>query len=441
MEKMSLYHPSIIKLSNRKFSKMNFNLVISVFGMNKGVKIFKGNFNHRSATDYILTNASSNLILSQEIKDKFEAKNKEFTNLTKRILYRLNKEERKGVNCKSKNPSKGSYQSNFFRRYKNQSTQINYRHYIINIILLQKNIRGYLIRKNILQVINHIIKEKSTQCIISVQSLFRQYSKMKKTKVAAFHKRVINIRKECCLMIIALLYSYNQTIKEKKRKIIDILLEDRKKKIILIQSTFQKAKLMKLVKAIIAYEKNNYVLTYPFYAKQIQIKLFLNTNFGTQPQYKFIIPIAPKYKLYSFEFCHLRQMFVLYIKKEEVGCGKYRCQLIVDGCITCDGRFPHIECEDGQFYNLIEFNQGRVVPTGEINGFDNDSKDSGSDKNNNKRYISSDEEDKMVYATLKKNLEANPPNCFYNKKWIKNVCLDYANENQNDFFSFIKKLK
>lgn len=444
MNKMSLNHPSIIKLYNKTISKMNYNLLISVFGVNQGIRIIKGNLLNQKMNSQLSTHSSSNLILSNEIKSKFEAKNKAFITVTKRVLNQIGKNVRKSIILQDSiiNQKRG-YQAHLFQRFNNQNSQIRYQIYIITIIKLQANIRAYLSRRTIQRIINNMIIEKSTKCIISVQSHFRQFNQLKKTKIEALQKKVIDERKEKCNVMINQLYSYYQSINNKKKVIIDKLLNDRKEKIILIQGVFKKVKLMKLVKTIIAYEKNNYVLTYPFYSKRIQIKLYLDTHFGLKSKYKFIIPLAPKYKLYSFEFCRLRKMFVLYIKKEELVAGKYRCQLIVDGCVTCDGRFPHFECEDGQFYNLIEFNQGKVAPSGETkktNGSDNESKDSLSDKNN-KKYISRDEEDKKVYSTLKKNLEANPPNCLYNKKWIKNICLDYANETQDDFFTTIRKNK
>ena len=38
--------------------------------------------------------------------------------------------------------------------------------------------------------------------------------------------------------------------------------------------------------------------------------------------------------------------------------GTYRCQLIVDGDVVCDGRFPREEV-NGEFYNVITFGMGK----------------------------------------------------------------------------------
>jgi hypothetical protein len=53
--------------------------------------------------------------------------------------------------------------------------------------------------------------------------------------------------------------------------------------------------------------------------------------------------------------CPLRKIFILYIPFENLTPGKYRCQLLVDGILTCDGRFPFVECNKGKFYNIIKF--------------------------------------------------------------------------------------
>ena len=53
------------------------------------------------------------------------------------------------------------------------------------------------------------------------------------------------------------------------------------------------------VKEIIKKEKKSNVLTYPFKAESIQIKIFLNIS----------------YKFYNFIICPIKKYFVLYIDK------------------------------------------------------------------------------------------------------------------------------
>ena len=57
----------------------------------------------------------------------------------------------------------------------------------------------------------------------------------------------------------------------------------------------------------------------------------------------------------------------LYINPVDFKCGKYRVKLIIDGQVTCDGRFPHIEFSDGYYYNIMNFYLKRQVKSGHEN--------------------------------------------------------------------------
>ena len=113
----------------------------------------------------------------------------------------------------------------------------------------------------------------------------------------------------------------------------------------------------KLTLKILTKNKSNYFITYPYYEKNsVQIKIFHNqsSNFLKNNIYYFL---NDNYDLYNFVICPLRKIFVLYIPFENLSPGKYRCQLLVDGVLTCDGRFPFVECNKGKFYNIIKFKE------------------------------------------------------------------------------------
>ena len=106
------------------------------------------------------------------------------------------------------------------------------------------------------------------------------------------------------------------------------------------------------MKDIIKKMKTLYTMTYPYYAHEVEIKVNVLTNNSIISKFgelKFSI------RTYKFEYNSILKMFLLFIEPKELEPGKYRCQLIVDNIITYDGRYPHIEFNDGKYYNLINF--------------------------------------------------------------------------------------
>ena len=83
----------------------------------------------------------------------------------------------------------------------------------------------------------------------------------------------------------------------------------------------------KLSKEIIAYEKVNYVLNYPFICSKVQLKLYRFTSQYSLDQTTISSVDNEYYELYNFEKCPLRKIFVLYIKIGKIMPGTYRCQL------------------------------------------------------------------------------------------------------------------
>jgi len=98
---------------------------------------------------------------------------------------------------------------------------------------------------------------------------------------------------------------------------------------------------IKRVKEIIKKEKKSYVLTYPFKAESVQIKIFMNIS----------------YKLFNYSFCPIRKYFVLYIDKSKINPGEYLCQMIVDNHLKLDNRYKYMLDNKNNFYNLIYIDQ------------------------------------------------------------------------------------
>lgn len=87
-------------------------------------------------------------------------------------------------------------------------------------------------------------------------------------------------------------------------------------------------------------ERNYYKIIYPFKAKTVKLQIFINLF---------------EYKVFDFHFCNIEDSFVLYLDPHWIFKDKYRVQFVVDGYITCDGRYPLIEFNDGNYYNVIDF--------------------------------------------------------------------------------------
>jgi hypothetical protein len=112
------------------------------------------------------------------------------------------------------------------------------------------------------------------------------------------------------------------------------------KKVLLIQEYVRNHLLKVYMKKLLNMERNKYKITYPFKAKTVQIKIFLSQW---------------EYKIFDFYYCKVQNIFVVYIDPIWFLKERYRVQFIVDDCITCDGSYPHIEFNDGNYYNVIDF--------------------------------------------------------------------------------------
>jgi hypothetical protein len=112
------------------------------------------------------------------------------------------------------------------------------------------------------------------------------------------------------------------------------------KKVLIIQDYVRNHLLKTYMKNLLNSERNYYKITYPFKAKSVQIKIFLNQW---------------EYKIFDFYYCQVQNIFVVYIDPIMFLKERYRFQFIVDDCVTCDGSYPHIEFNDGNYYNVIDF--------------------------------------------------------------------------------------
>lgn len=131
-----------------------------------------------------------------------------------------------------------------------------------------------------------------------------------------------------------------------------MILYERREKLVKIQKNLRMYQTRKQVKQILMQEANNYMLTYPFKCKKARLIVYINAP----SKIDYIME-----NVYDFKYSQLLDMHVLYINPVDFKCGKYRVKLIIDGQVTCDGRFPHLEFSDGYYYNIINFYLKRQV--------------------------------------------------------------------------------
>ena len=341
---------SLNKLANRKMISMTFQRCINIFGLTPAVNYYNKN---------ILKLKSSTLKYKKKIKNK-KFFNNEFQLKLQKIILNININHKTEIEENfSKFNNKGII--NFNRKNFNSGRLINYYNKIYlfqkikKIIIIQKYYLGYLTRRLLNQMINEIIKQRLIKKLIHIQKNIRRFLIKKHYKKFIIIKFILNERKKYYKKIYKFQYKYHKKLLLKKGLILENILNNFLKKMLKIQFFIKTYLTHKLTLKILTKNKSNFFITYPYYAKNsVQIKIFHNksNNFLKNNIYYFL---NDNFDLYNFYMCPLRKIFILYIPFENLTPGKYRCQLLVDGILTCDGRFPFVECNKGKFYNIIKF--------------------------------------------------------------------------------------
>ncbi len=232
-----------------------------------------------------------------------------------------------------------------------QKVEINLRNSEYNkmVILIQKYIRSFLKRIAVIRIIDSIIIEKCIIFILKIQSAYRKFYLRRNFKVNHIINKIIDYRRKKADQLKNILYSYEVKVNTKKEMMIQEILKQRYEKITLIQNSWRNKLYRDSIFKLIQLEKSQYTFTYPYYAKKVQLKICYNERKNKI------------FKIYNFEICPIRKIFVLHINYSELTQGKYYCQFLVDNYLTADRRFPTLEGKDKQFYNIIEFTQKGIL--------------------------------------------------------------------------------
>ena len=349
------------KIAKYKMKNMNLKLLLnSIFKLKNTIKrnnpLLKYIKNVKPYTFPFINNTQNTISINELFKNNIKAK--------------FPKKER--ILNLSSNPK------NFKNFYYSRMSNIEYKK--INhsknekIILIQKNIRGFLSRRIFDEEVNKIIAKKIIHKILMIQKAIRNFLQKKNSLSHLIVNIIANerISKSNKITDIFSLYHYRNLYK--KHLLIQKIIKARNDSILLIQKKFRSFIFIKEIKKILAIEKNSYVLAYPFNAKSVQIKIYMKTSC----------------KVYDYFFCPIRKYFILYIEKGTINEGEYACQMIINNNIVLDNRYKYILDNNNNLYNLIYIgSHPKINPTKpENNGKNTNTNHSENDKkiNNDKKH-------------------------------------------------------
>ena len=322
------------KIAINKIQHMNFN-----FLMNSIINIKKVLNKNNPIMRYIKYVKPCNLKNTKNYK-----KNKDINNS---LFYENNK-----LNSKNKvllfekeqiinfNKNKRNCKNFYYTRMCNIEYKKINNNITEKIILLQKTIRGYLSKKVVDQNINNVIAKNIITNILTIQRSFRKFLFKKKILENVIINIIQNERNIKSNKISDIFSLYHFRNLYKKHLIIKKIVISRYKSASLIQSKFLSFIVRKKVKKILITEKKSYILTYPFPAESVQIKIYLDK--------------AYTYKIYNYFICPIRKYFIVYIDKKLIEPGEYLCHLIADNIIKIDKRYKYIN-KNNIIYNLVTF--------------------------------------------------------------------------------------
>jgi hypothetical protein len=217
-------------------------------------------------------------------------------------------------------------------------------------LLLQKYIRRYIAYVHFLKIFNENIKAQITKCIITIQKNFRRFSINKKFKMYYIKYKILTSLKYSKHKIKNSVESFYIQTLIKKQYLLNNIITIRSEALKLLQNRIKFYLFNKKIKDLLLKEKTHYSISYPFVAHDVKLVIYINIR-----QHSHSLTYEIKENVYRFEYCKIRNCFVLHIHPDDFKPGKYRVKMIVDNLVTCDGRFPHIEFSDGYYYNIIDF--------------------------------------------------------------------------------------
>ena len=396
-------------VDNRKnypnYTVVDYKLINSILGLNIKKYLINEKIKNTKENEEYLNNLKNN------VEKKYENFTQSLTKYkNKQNLNKNNKEYKEKILSFSKILTQKYNKT--FNRYIKQNKRFSFLDKVKKSIKIQSVFRSYTFRIKFFKSMIEKLKNQCIKSIIKIQSFIRQKLSLKHAKIEMINYIILKNYKEKEKKLENVFNTFYNIVKFKDYFLTYDLIKRRYESAKKIQSIFRGNQIYKKVQNIIKKMKTLYTITYPFYAHEVEIKIHVLMNnliIGKFGELKFSI------RTYKFEYNPILKLFILFIEPSELKSGKYRCQLIVDNIITCDGRYPHIEFSDGKLYNLInfkiynKFNFNKIIDDNEQESPSDDIDNTNQSLNNgkNKLDFKKDFDDFSSYEDLKTNLESN----------------------------------
>ena len=395
----------IQKISKNKINYMNFGkLTLEIINYQK-----KYMSNKEPLNKYIknFKNIELSEIKEENLPIDFIKFNKDFINNIKNIKIKKQKKENEKYLSFEKNSNIKSH-NYFFSRMNNVEKNNKNKTYEENIILIQKNIRGFLIRIKLNKEISKLVVIYIIKNILKIQKAVRNLLNKKNFYKNKIIKIIQKERKTKANKIIDIFSMYHLRNKYKKILLIKKILKMRKKSANILSHAIKYFLIRKKIKRILSLQKNNYEIIYPLNIKKdIKLKIYYNDNMT---------------KVFNFEFCEIRKINVLYLNNNIIlnnvnnidefnkNKNEFFCHFFVDGKCIIDNRYKIIKNKFGVIYNLIEFNNKEKKNNVKLDNIKIKIKSIPFNKNNNINNINLLSDKIIKYDTLSSSTRSNKIN-------------------------------
>ena len=412
------------RLASEKMSQMSFINLMSLISSYKAINMITPS---NPLYKYLCYYAPYRPKINQKEQKVLLTENQNYASMTNAIK---NLQKIKQINQSLKLKEK-TIEFNFrlnkgLQRFQKVEIKLRNDEYNKTIIKIQKHIRGFLKRISIIRIIDYFVIEKLLSCILKIQKYYRRFAYRRDFKVNHLIKLILEDRNKKSDKIKEAFYSYKSKLESKKKLFINAVLKERNEKILFLQGFFKARFSHNNINQLLLSEKSKYILTYPHYAKKVQLKLFFDHKLKVS-------------KIFDFEYCSIRKMFLLKINHSDVKPGKYFVQFIVDNYINSDDRYPLVEGKDGHYYNIIEFLQKGQNPYGSTNTIHTSINVTGTDSSNNNSLDSPQlvsNKKFPFYNNYNNNNIYNQRNSYFNNNYDNNNFYNYNGFNNFNNYNY-----
>ena len=362
------YQNSFEKMANARIAKMDFLTFMQLISSYKTLNMFNQNNPLYMYICYFIPYTPK---INKKQKKLLFQNNLNYASMTNAIRYLTQmRKMNKYLDIKEKTIQFNLRNCKNLQRFQKVEIKLRNDEYNKTIIKIQKHIRGFLKRISIIRIIDYFIIQKLLSCILKIQKQYRRFAYRRDFKVNHLIRLILKDRIKKSDKLKEAFRSYKSKIEAKQKLFINAVLKERNEKILFLQGFFKARFAHNNLNQLLQSEKSKYIITYPYYAKKVQLKLFFDHKLKVS-------------KVFDFEYCSIRKMFLLKINYSDLKPGKYFCQLIVDNYINSDDRYPLVEGKDGHYYNIIEFIQKGKNPYGSTNTIHTSINVTGTDSSNN----------------------------------------------------------